>query len=68
MTNLKDTLSTICGLIVALCTALLGITQFTLPAWVNVTATILIAVAGAVLGFLQGRNPDGSKKKTPINQ
>ena len=64
-TNLKDTLSTICGIIFAICTALvtLGVSGgVVLPTWVTTASGILIAVSGAILGWLTGKNPNATAK------
>ena len=63
MKNIKDTISTICGLIVAICGSLLAASfAASFPQWLQITLGVLVAVATAVLGFFQGRNADGSKK------
>jgi hypothetical protein len=62
--NLKDTLSTICGIIFAICTALVttGVSGVTLPTWLITASGILIAVSGAILGWLTGKNPNATAK------
>ena len=65
MNNLKDILSTICGVIIAICGAgsgLIWLLGVTLPTWVSILAIALAGVAVIVLGLLQGKNPDGSTK------
>ena len=65
MNNLKDILSTICGVIIAICGAGSGLIWqlgVTLPKWVSILAIALAGVAVIVLGLLQGKNPDGSTK------
>jgi VIT1/CCC1 family predicted Fe2+/Mn2+ transporter len=63
MKDIKNVVTTICGLIIAICGALLGVaTQVTLPSWLITTCIISMAVATAILGFFSGRNPDGSSK------
>ena len=59
-TNLKDTLSTICGIIIAICTALLTLT--TIPGWLQTACGIAIALAGAIIGWITGKNPNLSTK------
>jgi len=58
--NWKDTLSTICGILIALCTALL--TLATIPTWLQTACGITIAVAGALIGWITGKNPNLSTK------
>ena len=66
MRDLKNTISTICAFIMAICGALLGVaTAVPFPSWVVPVCTVLLAVAGAVIGVLTGRNPDGTIKKNP---
>lgn len=65
MKNFKDTATTILGIIFAICTALvtLSVSMPTIfPTWVNTACGVLIAISGALLGYLTGKNPDGSKK------
>jgi VIT1/CCC1 family predicted Fe2+/Mn2+ transporter len=59
--NLKDTLSTICGVVLAICTTLLA-TLSTMPTWLKTTCGILIAISGAVIGVLTGKAPNGTTK------
>lgn len=60
MTNLKDTLSTICGIVFAVCVALLAVPG--LPVIVTQIATGGVAVSGAIIGILTGKNPNGTTK------
>jgi len=62
--NTKDLLSTICGVIIAVCGAIVGLIQtgVVLPAWVNTVCLILIAVAGGVIGVITGKNPNLTTK------
>lgn len=63
MNNLKDTVTTICGILFAVCGAVIGIqTQVSLPAWLITAAVVIGAVCAAVTMYLTGKNPDGSKK------
>ena len=69
LTNIKDWLSTICGIIIAICGAGTGLVWqlgITLPAWVSPTAIALAGLATIVLGYLQGKTADG-KTKTYLN-
>ena len=69
MKNLKDTVTTICGIIIAICGAILGlsVSGIALPTWVITVCTILSAIAAAINGVLIGRNPNGSVKINPTN-
>ena len=62
--NLKDTISTICGIILAICTALITAiaSGLVLPTWVTTACGILAAIAGAILGWITGKNPNLTTK------
>jgi hypothetical protein len=62
--NLKDKLSTICGIIFALCTALIttGVSGVALPTWLTAGAGIVAAICGAIIGVLTGKAPNASTK------
>jgi len=65
MKNWKDIVSTICGIIIALCasgTGLIWGIGVTFPEWVTPTALFLAGLAGLILGLLQGKNADGTTK------
>ncbi len=65
MKNWKDIISTICGIIIAICGAGSGLIWglgITFPSWVTPVALFLAGLAGLVLGLLQGKNADGSTK------
>ena len=67
MSNIKDTLTTIAGILAAVGTAVVTFVTalpqtVTVPDWVTVIAGILGAVGLAIIGFFNGRNPDGSAK------
>jgi len=66
MKNYKDTISTICGIIIAFGGTILALpTQgITIPTWMTTVATVLVAIAGTVMGILIGKNADMSKKTT----
>lgn len=64
MKNLKDTLTTIAGIMVAFGGTVytLGKAGIALPEWLN-TAGVIAATVGATVGlYLTGKNPDGSTK------
>jgi hypothetical protein len=62
--NLKDQITNICGIIFAVCTALLTATTqgVTLPSWVTGVAGVLIAISGGIIGYLTGKTPSGISK------
>lgn len=62
MKNLKDNVTSICGLIIALCGAFTSLSAggMVLPAWVITTCTILSAISTALIGYYTGKNPNGS--------
>ena len=63
--NYKDILSTICGIIIAICgagTGLIWQLGVTLPGWVTPVALGLAGLAVIVLGYIQGKNADLSIK------
>ena len=65
LSNIKDWLSTICGLIIALCgpgTGILWLNWPTMPHWLTITLLVLAGVAVYVKALLVGKNPDGSTK------
>ena len=66
--NLKDKLSTICGLLAAVCGAILvaGQSGVTIPGWLNAVCGATSAVCLAIIGYLTGKTP-AAKPKT-INQ
>jgi hypothetical protein len=65
--NIKDTLSTICGILILLGGALATINAAALhlPVWVTAAGGAMVAIGTAIIGILTGKNPDGSTK-TPI--
>ena len=60
MKNFKDTATTICGFIFAVSTTLLVVP--TLPGWATTALGLAMAVSGAIIGVLTGKNPNGSTK------
>ncbi len=70
MNNIKDTVTTICGWIIALGGAVLAAAiagTLTVPEAVVGALTFIVGLATAILGMFSGRNADGSKKKNPTN-
>lgn len=58
--NLKDTLTTICGLIFAVGGSLLAING--IPDNVKYIVGVAVAISGGVIGWLTGKAPNGSPK------
>lgn len=66
MKDWKNILTNICGLIILICAALVGIsTQVVLPSWVMTACIIAGAVCGAIVAWTTGKKPDLSKKEMP---
>ena len=64
MSNLKDILSTILGVLLAIFTAIggLNIAVLHLPTWITTVAVIGVAICGAIIGVITGKNPNLSSK------
>lgn len=64
MRNLKDKLSTICGIILAAAGIVLTLATggLSLPPGVVTTATALAAISGGIIAYLTGKNPNGKTK------
>ncbi len=63
MKDLKNTLTSICGLLSAICVSLLGISgEVALPKWLSVLCVVTVAVSTAFIGWATGRNADLTKK------
>lgn len=62
--NLKDTITNICGIIFVICTALLTATAsgLILPLWITTASGILVAVSGGLIGYFTGKAPSGLPK------
>ena len=62
MKNLKDKITNVAGVVVAICTVLLtaGQNGLVLPSWANSTLGGLIAVSVALIGYFTGKNPNGT--------
>lgn len=57
--NLKDKVTTICGLVFAVSTALLAID---VPPVVKTVCGVLAAVSVALIGYFTGKAPSGAQK------
>lgn len=64
MKNIKDKLTTLAGFLIAVCgaVAVLPTQGIALPTWATPAMTITVTLCGAVIAFLTGKNPDGSRK------
>jgi hypothetical protein len=65
MADLKNKITNICGVVFAVCSAILTATtsgMLVLPEPVNLAAGLLIAISGGVIGYLTGKKPDGGVK------
>ena len=64
--NIKDTISTICGILIILGGALATINAAALhlPVWVTALGGAMATIGTAVIGILTGKNPDGTTKTT----
>ena len=64
MKNYKDTISTICGIVFAICSSLIIAINsgLTLPSWIVGTCGALIAVSGAMIGIMTGKTPNLTSK------
>lgn len=62
ISNIKDTLTTICGLVVAVGGSLLALDG--IPTNVKAIVGIAVAVSVGVIGWLTGKAPDATTKTT----
>jgi drug/metabolite transporter (DMT)-like permease len=64
--NIKDTLSTIFGILAAVSGAIIVAIQsgYQLPAWLNTAAGLTAAISVAVIGYLTGKTPAAESKST----
>ena len=64
MKNLKDTLSTICAILIAIggVFAGLNVTVLHLPPWITAVGAIMVTIGSTIIGILTGKNPDGTTK------
>lgn len=62
--NLKDTLSTVFGLLAVVCGAIVSVATagVALPAVVVTIATVGGAISVGIIGWLTGKTPSGDKK------
>ena len=65
LSNFKDTITSICGLIVAIGGAILGISVggvIVLPVVATTIVGVLVAIATALIGYFTGKAPNGALK------
>lgn len=64
MKNIKDKLTTVCALLIAVCTAVFALPSqgVVLPTWAIPVATVTAGVCGAIIAYFSGKNPNGTKK------
>ena len=64
MKNIKDKLTTLCGVIIAVCGVLTGLSQsgIVLSSGVQTGSIIAGSLAGGIIAFFTGKNSDGSTK------
>lgn len=62
--NIKDTVSTICGILVAIGGSILvaGQSGVVLPSWLTTASGVTVAVGTAIIGYLTGKAPNAAKK------
>jgi len=63
-TNVKDIVTTICGVLILISGSLVAAESqgVVLPTWASSSAKIAGVVAGSVLAYFTGKNPDGTTK------
>jgi hypothetical protein len=69
--NIKDTLTTVCGVIFFVCTSIvtMNVSGVILPTWLTSTCGVLIGISGAIIGWLTGKTPAGvTKTDTQVAQ
>ena len=69
MKNLKDRISTICAILLALCGAVVAMQQagVVVPSTILTITGVVAALSTAVIGYLTGKKPDGTAKKIDPN-
>jgi len=62
--NIKDTLSTICGILFAIASGLVtaSMSGISMPEWLPAIAGSVMAISGAIIGYLTGKAPSAAKK------
>lgn len=64
MKDLKNTVTTICALVIAICAAVIPVLEQGTwhPAWLITILGVIGAIAAAIIGIFTGRNADGTRK------
>lgn len=64
MKNLKDKITTICGILILVSGTIMTLNQagIILPTWLSSIGITIGVIAGSVLAYFTGKNPDGSVK------
>ncbi len=64
--NIKDKVSTICGVLAAIGGGILVVGQsgVVLPSWLTAAAGTTVAVCTAIIGYLTGKAPNATVKTT----
>lgn len=62
--NIKDKLSTFCGILIAIAGSVLvaGQSGLVLPTWLTATAGSIVAIGTGIIGYLTGKAPNAIKK------
>lgn len=69
-TNLKDKITNICGILIAIGGGILAAKQIPeatnlIPEWATTLAGLFVSVPTAIVAYLTGKNHDGSSKQSP---
>lgn len=68
MTNIKDTLTTIAGIVGGIGSILVGLSTelakvgIPIPIWLQIAGGVCTAIAVVIIGYFNGKNADGSTK------
>ena len=71
MKNIKDILTTICGLIFAICMALVPMMEsgtIVLSIQFKTAIYLSMGISGGIIGYFTGKKPSGAKKSKIIVQ
>lgn len=62
--NLKDTLTTWCGVLFAVSSGIVAAAMggLALPSWLTASSGAVAAISGGIIGFLTGKAPNATKK------
>jgi hypothetical protein len=63
--NLKDTLTTIFGIVLAISGSIVSLSisgGVLIPVWLLTSSTIAATLSGTIIGLLTGKNPNGTTK------